>query len=105
MIYVSKIGPTGKNSVYNDPKIIADFQRLPTIIDSMTDFAVEILLVEAEPEIRLELISKMKVSWPDVFLPLPGCHKSTPTLKDMKAYLEKHWNSIPKVVRIADLSE
>lgn len=60
--------------------------------------------MEAEPLIRLELISKMKVNWSDVFLPLPGCHKNTPTLKDMKAYLEKHGNEIPKIVKIAELN-
>lgn len=70
----------------------------------MTDFAVESLLVEAEPEIRLELISKMRVSWSDVFFPLPGCHKSTPTVKDMQNYLNKHGNSVPKLSKFADLS-
>lgn len=65
----------------------------------MTDFAVESLLVEAEPEIRLELISKMRVSWNDVFFPLPGCYKSTPTLSDMKEYIERHENSLPKLAK------
>lgn len=70
----------------------------------MTDFAVESLLVEAEPEVRLELISKMRVGWSDVFLPLPGCHKSTPTLSDLKKYIDKHGNSLPKLAKFADLS-
>ena len=70
----------------------------------MTDFAVESLLVEAEPEVRLELISKMRLSWSDVSFPLPGCHKSTPTLNDMKKYIDKHGSSLPKLANFADLS-